>query len=70
MHEQHRFETVPLDVMVDDKALPGEYKARYCFDCKTVAITPPVPDTSNPAVEIRFKHEGVLKAWGEGRSAL
>jgi len=70
MHEKHRLESVPISVLVDDKALAGEYEARYCFDCKKVDITPRVPDTSNPAVEIRFTREGVLRAWGEGRSAL
>jgi len=70
MHEKHLLESVPITVLVDDKVLAGEYVARYCFDCKKVEITPGVPDTSKPAVEIRFRREGVLRAWGEGRPAL
>jgi hypothetical protein len=70
MHEKHRLESVPISVLVGDKVLAGEYVAQYCFDCKKVDITPSVPDTSKPAVEIRFRREDVLRAWGEGRSAL
>lgn len=69
MHTHIRLDIVPVSVLVDDKPLPGEWKAWHCFDCGQEGVAPAAPDTTNPAVEIRFSREGVLTAWREGRPA-